>query len=192
MARTGVVLAGDLYSDPQARRRGGRGDVTDVWARFSDEFAWVVGVAGNHDELDLRAIARRDNASYLDGDSASHDGVRFAGVSGIIGTRARAQRREESEFLDHLVKALASDPDVVVLHEGPHGDDGQRGNAAIGQWVDEHPALVICGHVHWQTPLHLRPRGGQTLNVDGRVVVLTREPRARGRRTSSVASSDAR
>lgn len=38
-ARTGVVLAGDLYSVPAANKRGGFGDVADVWAAFAAHFA---------------------------------------------------------------------------------------------------------------------------------------------------------
>lgn len=45
----GVILAGDFYTVPALDRRGGSGDVTEVWHAFADEFAWVAGVAGNHD-----------------------------------------------------------------------------------------------------------------------------------------------
>ena len=49
--RIGVVLAGDLYSVPTADKRGGFGDVASVWRAFAKRFAWVAGVAGNHDEV---------------------------------------------------------------------------------------------------------------------------------------------
>jgi hypothetical protein len=40
--------------------------------------------------------------------------------------------------------------------------------------IDEHATpLTICGHFHWESPLCGRP-GGQILNVDFRVIVLTR------------------
>ena len=174
LARTGIVLAGDLYSDPAARQRGGLGDVTDVWLAFAKHFAWVTGVAGNHDELDVGLLAQLENASFLDGSVVVHDEVRFGGVSGIIGNPARPQRRDEGAFLERVVQVLALDPDMLVLHEGPEGDDDQRGNSTLREWVDEHPALVVCGHVHWERPLAERRRGGQILNVDARAVVLGR------------------
>ena len=68
---------------------------------------------------------------------------------------------------------LALDPDVLILHEGPEGDEDQRGNPMLREWVDDHGALVICGHVHWERPLAER-QGGQILNVDARAVVLGR------------------
>jgi hypothetical protein len=47
--RSGVLLAGDLYTVLALDRRGGSGDVTNVWTAFGQEFAWVAGVPGNHD-----------------------------------------------------------------------------------------------------------------------------------------------
>ncbi len=44
--RTGVVLAGDLYSAPGANIRGASGDVRAVWEAFADAFRWVAGVQG--------------------------------------------------------------------------------------------------------------------------------------------------
>jgi hypothetical protein len=34
--RTGVLLAGDLYAVPEANKRGGYGDVAEVWAAFAE------------------------------------------------------------------------------------------------------------------------------------------------------------
>ncbi|NPC81792.1 metallophosphoesterase, partial [Pyxidicoccus fallax] len=48
-ANTGVVLAGDLYSDETATVRGASGDVRAVWSAFATHYRWVAGVAGNHD-----------------------------------------------------------------------------------------------------------------------------------------------
>src|SRR5262245_641619 len=39
--RTGVILAGDLYSVPAANVRGATGDVRSVWTSFADRFAFV-------------------------------------------------------------------------------------------------------------------------------------------------------
>ena len=44
--RTGVVLAGDLYSAPGGDVRGATGDVRAVWEAFADALRWVAGVRG--------------------------------------------------------------------------------------------------------------------------------------------------
>jgi hypothetical protein len=40
------------------------------------------------------------------------------------------------------------------------------------------PALVVCGHDHWDSPLTTLDNGSQVLNVAGRVVVLRRHRKA--------------
>lgn len=177
-ARTGVILAGDLYSVPTADQRGGRGDVADVWAAFAEHFAWVVGVAGNHD--DVRAVpALGERVHLLDGDVVEVDGLRIGGVGGVIGSSHKPMRRDEAAFLAALDRTIDRGVDVVVLHEGPDGeDDGpgvhQRGHAGIRATLEAGGVpLAICGHTHWSPPLAtLGPL--QILNVDARVVVLVR------------------
>ena len=69
-ARTGVLLAGDLYTVPPLERRGGAGDTTPVWQAFADRFRWVAGVVGNHDDFGGRtagAVGDGDRAHLLDG-----------------------------------------------------------------------------------------------------------------------------
>ena len=175
VARTGVILAGDLYSVPGADKRGGFGDVRDVWAAFAERFAWVAGVSGNHDDVSrVRGIA--DNAHLLDGEVALLDGVRIGGVGGIVGNPEKRCRRSEEDFLHALDGVIDRGADIVVLHEGPHGaDDHQRGNAAIRATLEagEVP-FTICGHAHWSDPLARIEATGQILNVDARVVVLLR------------------
>ena len=170
-ARTGVVLAGDLYSVPDARKRGGFGDVSDVWVAFAERFAWVAGVAGNHDDMTnvLRLGAR---IHVLDGDMVEVDGLRIGGVGGIIGNAKKPGRREEGEQLDRILAVVEQRCDIVVLHEGPHVDEDQRGNAAIRMAIDSGEVpFTVCGHCHWNVPLAETARG-QILNVDARVVVL--------------------
>lgn len=170
--RTGVILAGDLYSVPEANRRGGHGEVVDVWAAFAERFAWVVGVAGNHD--DTAGVAELDNAHLLDGDTVDLDGLTFGGVSLIIGNPDKRGRRDEDEQLALLDRVLRARCDVLILHEGPSGDRDQPGNPAIRARLDRRPpALTICGHVHWPRPLAPLPPG-QILNADTRTLVLTR------------------
>lgn len=169
-ARTGAILAGDLYSVPEANKRGGYGDVADVWAAFASRFAWVAGVAGNHD--DVSSVPEiGDNVYLLDGEISVVDAIRIGGVAGIIGTKQKPGRRPEDVQLGKLEHVLASDPDIVVLHEGPCGGDHQPGHPAIRAMLEENRAVTICGHVHWPRPL-AEHAGGQILNVDARVIVL--------------------
>ncbi len=165
-ARTGIVLAGDLYSVPAANKRGGYGDVASVWQAFAARFPWVVGVAGNHD--DMTHVAG-DTIHVLEGTTIELDGLRFAGVGGIIGNPSKPGRRDEDAHLAQIASVLACD--VLVLHEEPNGHlDDQIGNANIRELTESVP-LIVCGHAHWTQPLSTRARG-QILNVDARVIVL--------------------
>lgn len=175
--RVGVVLAGDLYSAPRANRRGASGEVADVWLAFAAAgCAWIVGVAGNHDLVTAEEVAGLGGvAALLDGDVVEYGGVRFGGVSGVIGDPRRTDRRAEAEFLAQLDAVAKAAPDVLVLHEGPPGvRREQAGNPLIGErLIDAGTLLTVCGHLHWDRPL-ARLGAGHVVNVDDRVVVLTR------------------
>lgn len=173
VARTGVVLAGDLYSVPGADKRGGHGDVAEVWRAFAERFAWVVGVAGNHD--DITQVERRDRVHLLDTEHVAVDGLRVGGVGLIAGNPAKRGRRDEDDQLDRIALVASDELDLLVVHEGPHGgDDHQRGHARIRALIEQHAVpLTVCGHDHWDDPLARHPRGA-ILNVDARVLVLTR------------------
>lgn len=134
-ARTGVILAGDLYSMPDAAKRGGHGDVTAVWEAFADRCAWVAGVLGNHDDLGgdagIAALHARGNVHVLDGDAIARGGVRFSSVGYIGGDPAKRGRRDPDDqraLIDLLIEAPV---DVLILHEGPTGDDNQLGDPDI-------------------------------------------------------------
>jgi len=176
-ARTGVILGGDLYCVPAANKRGGYGDVADVWVAFAERFAWVAGVAGNHD--DVSGVARLGpKVHLLDGWVATPDGLRIGGVGGIIGNPRKPGRRSEDDQLRALDRTIREGVDILVLHEGPRGGDRQQGNAAIRAAIEAGAVgLTICGHEHWRSPLASHARG-QILNVDARVVVLVAPARA--------------
>lgn len=172
-ARTGVILAGDLYSVPAADRRGGHGDVADVWHAFADRFAWVAGVAGNHDDVDHVPLLG-PRVHLLDGDRVELGGIRIGGVGKIIGNPHKRGRRDEHAQLARLDRAIDGGLDLLVVHEGPPGDPGlrQRGNATIRDVIDAGGVpLTICGHEHWHDALAVTAHG-QILNVDARCVVL--------------------
>ena len=179
LSRIGAILAGDLYSAPGGDVRGASGDVREVWEAFSQHFKWVVGVAGNHDHFgtadERDALLNRQNLSLLDGSVVERDGIRLGGVSYIIGNPHRNGRRLQTEFLFSLEFILKQRPDVLILHEGPDGGEGQHGNKLVREKILESPpALVVCGHCHWDDPLAAFGRS-QILNSDTWVVVLTRE-----------------
>jgi Icc-related predicted phosphoesterase len=171
--RIGIVLAGDLYSVPTADKRGGFGDVASVWRAFAKRFAWVAGVAGNHD--DVTAVKRADRVHLLDAGTVALSGLRVGGVSLIAGNPAKHGRREEGEQLARIARVASAGVDLLILHECPNGDGNrQDGHPGIRAIIDEHATpLTICGHFHWESPLSSH-RGGQILNVDSRVIVLMR------------------
>ncbi len=171
-ARTAAVLAGDLFSVPAADKRGGFGDVAAVWQAFADRFAWVAGVAGNHDDVDR--VVRAPHVHLLDTEQVTVDGLRLGGVGLIAGNPGKRGRRDEDDQLARI-EITADGVDLLILHEGPHGDGRhQRGHAGIRALVDAaRVPLTICGHDHWDPPL-ANAAGGQILNVDARVIVLRR------------------
>jgi Icc protein len=181
--RLGVVLAGDLYTRPELDRRGGHGDVRSVWAAFSSICRWVVGVAGNHDSFDEKPNARTSDkfkkgagVNFLDGGTVELDGIRFAGLSGVIGNPNRPFRRTSEDFIGTIRDLLSEKPEVLILHEGPDvPDEGLPGNSDVRMAVS-HPwaPLVICGHKAWDRPLVSLPNAVQILNVCSRCVVITR------------------
>ncbi len=154
-----------------ANKRGGYGAVASVWQAFAERFAWVAGVAGNHDDTD--GVADLDRAHLLDGDVVELDGIRIGGVGGIIGNKPKPGRRPEAKQLALVDRVLDAGIDILVVHEGPHGGDHQPGSDVLRATIEAAPvALAICGHDHWREPLAAYD-GGQVLNVDSRVVVLT-------------------
>ena len=171
-AHTGVLLAGDLYSVPGADKRGGHGDVAAVWQAFAERFAWVAGVAGNHDDTDR--VATSERVRLLDTESAALHGLTIGGVGKICGNPEKRGRRAEDDQLERLALVAALGVEVLLCHEGPSGGPDQLGHPGIRAVLEEHPVpLTICGHVHWDQPLAQLP-AGQVLNVDARVVVLVR------------------
>jgi calcineurin-like phosphoesterase family protein len=171
-ARIGIVLAGDLYSVPDANKRGGHGGVEPVWAAFADRFAWVVGVAGNHD--DMSAVARTERVLPIDTELVELDGLRVGGVALITGNPDKRGRRAEDDQLARIERVTRDDPELMILHEGPAGDSHQPGNVFIRDLLQRRPVpLTICGHAHWDRPV-ADLGAGYVVNVDARVVILCR------------------
>jgi Icc-related predicted phosphoesterase len=171
-ARTGVILAGDLYSVPSADKRGGFGEVAPVWEAFAGPFAWVAGVAGNHD--DVERVRRDERVVVLDTDVVTLDGLRLGGVGLISGNPVKVGRRSQDDQLERIEVVAANPVDVLVLHEGPAGDERQPGHPGIRALIESQQVpLTICGHVHWANPV-ARHGGGAIVNVDTRALILCR------------------
>lgn len=187
-ARTGVLLAGDLYTVPQLERRGGAGDPSSVWRAFANRFRWVAGVAGNHDDYGGRtagAVGDGGEAYLLDGDTVSLDRLKIGGVGGIVGSPTRLNRKPAARFQHLFERVLEGRPEVLVCHEGPDFPRLRaRGNSALRELLELWAAvaegggaplpLVVCGHCWWPEVMVELTGGVQVLKVDARAVVLTR------------------
>ena len=180
--RIGVVLAGDFYTVPALNKRGGTGDVSEVWQSFARQYDWIVGVAGNHDTFGDQPSPTYSptNASFLDTQTAVHDTIRFGGVSGIIGNPNRHWRSTVEQYCEKIEQVVSEKTDVLVLHDGPDApDSGGKGNVMVRELLELlPPTLVIRGHAHWKSPLAELDNGTQVLNVDARCVLLVRETAA--------------
>ncbi|MCB9637387.1 MAG: metallophosphoesterase [Myxococcales bacterium] len=175
--RVGVILGGDLFSLPN--KRGGLGEVREVWRAFRDQFRWVAGVLGNHDQIgfhnrDVPSFQHERGISLLDGSFARLDGLHVAGVSGVIGTSGKLNRRSASSYCSILERVLRKVPDILILHETPDSPfDDFPGKSVIRDELERGGrTLVCCGHRHWPEPLRELHNGTQILNCEGRAVIL--------------------
>jgi 3',5'-cyclic-AMP phosphodiesterase len=156
--RTGVLLAGDLYAAPQGDKRGASGDVRSVWQAFAQS-----------------ALMKHPKIHLLDYGTVQFDTLRIGGVSGIMGDPQKPGRREESAFLSSLQLVQERNPQILILHQGPKGLMAQRGDEQVTRSIARaSDLLTVCGHVHWKTALANLTSTNQVINVDSRVVVLTR------------------
>ena len=185
-ARVGVLLAGDLYARADLTRRGGIGDVRGVWRAFAQRFAFVAGVAGNHDAFgdapgDLAAFAQEAGVYLLDVGTPGLDlgadchGLRIAGVSGIVGNPDKPWRKTQEQLRAAVRQALALQPDVLMLHQNPALPDVRR--ADHGWLTDELAAaargIVVFGHSFCQRSL-VELADCQLLATEGRAFWLER------------------
>ncbi|AGY57067.1 metallophosphoesterase family protein [Gloeobacter kilaueensis] len=177
-AQIGVLLCGDLWVRPELDRRGGIGDVREVWRAFARRFRWVAGVAGNHDDFgapsERAAFASEPGIHLLDGEVVDLGGLKIAGLGGIIGDPQKQQRRREKDFIRALKRLLKADPDLLLLHQGPDAPPWNlAGHEAIRRAMERSSKpLVMSGHVHWKQPLASTERGLQLLNLEGRGLLL--------------------
>lgn len=178
----GALLAGDLYAIPTLDKRGGLGDVEEVWRSFLTRFRWVTGVAGNHDQFggqcDFEVFEGQANCHPLHGRVIEVDGLRIAGISGVIGTSKKPWRCSPKEWERMATRLLEQEPDILILHQGPENSVKRRkGHPLINEVLArfEHRPLVIFGHCRWPEVVSSLPGGAQLLNVDYRAVLLVPE-----------------
>jgi Icc-related predicted phosphoesterase len=167
--RLGILLAGDFYANEGADKLGSSGEVREVWRAFA-KCRWTAGVLGNHDRLKEPV----EGTTLLDGHVVELDGLRIAGIGGIVGKAGRLLRRDLKSYLETLDQVLSREPHILVLHESPAGDSPEfRGNPHIGELLGRSaPTLVVCGHCRWPSPLKELTNGTQILNVDSRLCIL--------------------
>lgn len=181
-SKTGVILAGDLHVAPDLGKRGGKGDVRDIWHTFRSYFKWVAGVAGNHDRFgtdreDLDEFAACDGICYLDGTVKTVRSMRIGGVGGIIGNPRKPFRREESEYLERVRSVVSAQPDMMILHESPVVSEASyKGTPGLRAFLEKlPPVFVLCGHRHWAYPgIWTLSNGTQILNLEGRAILIDR------------------
>ncbi len=177
--KIGIILGGDFYSRPRLDRRGGKGDVRHVWTAFGNKFRWATGVVGNHDGFgflpaDLENLHKTfSNIHILDGSMTDLDGLKIAGISGIIGNPRKAFRRDAKSYLEEIQRLLKSNPDILVIHEAPYISEGHKGTEGLKEVLLVNPnVLVLCGHRYWAEPLVSLANGPQILNVNSRAFLL--------------------
>jgi len=180
--KTGVLLAGDFHSDTSLKKRGGYGDVRDVWMAFHEQFKWVAGVAGNHDVFgspkELKAFRQLRKLHLLNGDSVVVDGIRVSGVSGVIGKISKPWRHKERDHLALIDQASKDSPRFLLLHEGPDLPEyGLTGNSVIRKHLERcKPTTVICGHRNWPgNSVQSLNNGMKIINIEGKVIVFRKK-----------------
>lgn len=177
-AKAGVLLCGDLFTSLE--KRGASGDVRNVWMEFGKHFDWVVGVVGNHDrfgsEEEVEAFKSIENLFLLHKEVIEADELQFGGISGIIGRGDKVNRVGEKEYLSTLKKLINKDLDLILLHETPDFPKlNFIGNPKIREVIEnESKANISCGHCHWQKTLIEFENFSKVMNVDSKVVILSK------------------
>ena len=174
----GIILAGDLYCVENLDKRGGLGDVTEVWDSFGEYFPHVFGVLGNHDSIGTLTINKLSEfpkgLNILHKNHLKVNGLKVAGISGIVGDPARPNRVQEGEYLKALQDLLNIRPDILITHEAPKFDEfNLSGNKPYRDYLEaSNPTVIVCGHNHWKIPYLKLNNEVQIFNVDSRCIIL--------------------
>jgi Icc-related predicted phosphoesterase len=177
--KVGVFLCGDLFA--RLDKRGGLGDVKNVWRAFNKYFGFVAGVAGNHDDFgqfkDFEAFKNEKGIHYLHNQIVKIENFKVGGIGGIIGRPDKPFRNEEEKHLNELKKLLAKQPHFILLHEGPSNKDPELpGNDKIRMLIERaQKNTVFCGHNYWDRSVVNKENGTQVINVDAKCIILQLE-----------------
>lgn len=177
--RIGVLLCGDLYA--QRGQRGASGNPLPVWLAFRQAFGWVIGVDGNHDLVSTEVAQRLQSEEHIyhiaSPSIVAADQLHIAGVGGIIGRQDKPNRMDPASYLRSVRLLLQRQPDALLLHQSPGlAEQGLQGEALIQGELEAGPETVVfCGHTHWDTPMVELDNGTKIVNVDSRLLILTRE-----------------
>jgi Icc-related predicted phosphoesterase len=174
--KIGVFLCGDFFA--RLDKRGGLGDVKNVWRAFNKHFGFVVGVAGNHDDFgdaqEFENFQQEEGIYYLHNQIKKVANLKIGGISGIIGRPDKPFRNEETKHLKELKKLLLKQPDFILLHEGPNNLIPKlQGNDKIRAIIEGSQKNVLCcGHNHWNHTLIEKKNGTQIINADSKCIIL--------------------
>lgn len=174
--KVGVFLCGDLFA--RLDKRGGLGDVKNVWREFNKYFGFVVGVAGNHDDFgqleEFEKFKHEKGIYYLHNQIVKIENFKVGGISGIIGRPDKPFRNEEEKHLKELKKLLLKQPHFILLHEGPNNKNPElHGNDNIRILIEKSQKnTIFCGHNHWNHSIVSKENGTQIINVDSKCIIL--------------------
>ncbi|WP_173911892.1 metallophosphoesterase [Acinetobacter sp. Marseille-Q1618] len=175
-----AFLCGDLYANLE--KRGSSGNPIQVWQDFSKHFQHVIGIAGNHDDFgqDLDQLQKIENIHFLESDIIQLDGIKIAGLSGVIGRIDKNFRRSESDYLKILERFLKQKPDITLTHLSPYFEEYNfLGEVQLTNLLEKYSEnLLFCGHSHWETSQAITLKNAtQVLNVDTKVFILINKNR---------------
>lgn len=175
-----AFLCGDLYANLE--KRGSSGNPIQVWQAFAKYFDQVIGIAGNHDDFadDLIELKLMENVHFLENDLLKLNGIKVAGLSGIIGRTDKNFRLEEPFYLSAFEKLLKQQPDIILTHLSPHFEEyGFLGELQLTKILEKYAEnLLCCGHSHWDTSQVATLRNNtQILNADSKVFILINKNR---------------
>ena len=114
------------------------------------------------------------NIHLLHKETIELDGLKFGGISGIIGREDKTNRVNESDFLNGLTKLSKQDLDFILIHETPDfPKNNELGNSKIREHIEKLNTIrVCCGHCYWNNSLANFENQTQILNVDSKVILM--------------------
>lgn len=175
ISKSWAFVCGDLYANLE--KRGSSGNPFSVWQAFAQYFKQVIGIAGNHDDFgsDLHRLKLIENVCFLENGIFQLDGLKIAGLSGIIGRTDKNFRLEEQFYLSSFEKLLKQQPDIVLTHLSPYIEENNfLGEFKLTKKLEKYTHnLLFCGHSHWDTQQSVvLKNNNQVLNADSKVFIL--------------------